>query len=185
MGSLVGTSTILLAAVGIVLSFAQWRHGDRTSSCSSDFLTYYTGGKLALSGQIYSPAASKLVRRETLGCADEPFGEFIRPPYFAALMWPLSQLPFRVALVVWLSFCVAAIVGFVWLWPGPRWRTLAICSWSFPLMSAFVYGQDVPILLLGAGAAIVLLEKGRDFEAGLCLTVGAAKPHVFVILVLL
>jgi hypothetical protein len=52
-------------------------------------------------------------------------------------------------------------------------------------MSAFVYGQDVPILLLAAGAGIVLLGKGYDFEAGLCLAVGAAKPHLFVILALL
>lgn len=175
----------VLATVGIALSFAQWSHGERASTCISDFLSYYTGGRLAFSGQIYSPAASISVRHEILGCSNDVYGQFVWPPYFAGLMWPLAQLPFRVALVVWHSFCVVAILGFVWLWPGPRWRTLAICSWSFPLMSAFVYGQDVPILLLAAGAGIVLLGKGCDFEAGLCLAVGAAKPHLFVILALL
>jgi len=175
----------LLAALGIGLSLAQWSQGDRSATCSSDFLNFYTGARLAFSGHIYQPAAEKRVQYETLGCSGEHYGQFVRLPYFAALLWPLAQLPFGVALLVWRCLSVAAVVGFVWMWPGPRWRTLAVCAWSFPLMAAFAYGQDVPIVLLAAGAGIVLLGRERDWEAGLCLAVGAAKPHLFVILVLM
>ncbi len=173
----------VLAAVGIGLLFAQWRVGDRTTTCSSDFLNLYTGGKLAFSGHIYSGSAEARVQNEALGC--QGYSQFLRLPYLAGLLWPLAQLPFREALVVWRCLCVAAILSLAWLWPGPRWHALAVCVWSFPLMVALAYGQDVPIVLLAAGSGIVLLGRKCDFRAGLCLSLGAAKPHLFVVLVLL
>lgn len=169
--------------MGIGLTFAQLRVGDRTTTCSSDFLNLYTSGKLAFSGHIYSGWAEARVQKEALGC--EGYSQLLRLPYYAGMMWPLAQLPFREALVVWRCLCVGAILGLTWLWPGPRWHTFAVCAWSFPMMVALAYGQDVPMILLAAAYGIVLLGRKRDFPAGLCLCLGAAKPHLFVVLILL
>ena len=169
--------------MGIGLSLAQLRVGDRTTTCNSDFLNLYTSGRLAFSGHIYAGWAEARVQHEALGC--EGYSQFLRLPYYAGMMWPLAQLPFREALVVWRCLCLAAILSLVWLWPGPRWHALAVCAWSFPMMVALAYGQDVPLILLAAGSGIVLLGRKCDFPAGLCLSLGAAKPHLFVVLVLL
>ena len=162
-----------------------WKYWDRAATCSSDFANFYSGAKLAFSGQIYSPDAEKTVQHEILGCSGVKYGQFVRLPYFAAMLWPLAQLPFPTAVVLWRLVSGASVLAFIWLWPGSRWRTLAVCAWSFPLMAAFTYGQDVPILLLAAGASIALMGRGREFEGGLCLALGAGKPHVFAMIVLL
>jgi len=174
---------IAVAAAGIAVLGALLSAGDRASTCGSDFLNFYTGGKLAFSGNIYSPGAEARIQSQLMGCGPS-WEQFCRLPYFAGLLWPFAQLPFAAALAVWRCICVAAVLVFIWMWPGPRPVTLAVCGWSFPLMVAFAYGQDVPILLLAAGAGIALLGTRRDFAAGLCLAMGAAKPHLFVILVL-
>ena len=57
------------------------------------------------------PAAEKQVQNETLGCSGEHYGQFVRLPYSAALLWPLAQLPFGVALLVWRCLLVAAVAG--------------------------------------------------------------------------
>lgn len=55
-----------------------------------------------------------------------------------------------------------------------RRRTgVVVLGYSFPLMAAFAYGQDVLILLLVFGANILLPSRGRDFVADLCLSLGA------------
>src|SRR5690348_15108368 len=104
----------VLAAVGLGASFVQWRLGDRTTTCSSDFLNFYTGAKLAFSGQIYLGLAEARVQHEALGCSG--YAQFVRLPYFAGVLWPLAQLPFREALVIWRWLALAAVVGFIGLW---------------------------------------------------------------------
>jgi Glycosyltransferase family 87 len=172
------------ALIGIILFVVACRNTDRASGCSSDFMNFYSGGRLAFSGQLYSPAAEQHIQRE-LGCTGKGFGQFVRLPYFALAIWPLAKLPFSAALVIWRVLCAAAALLFVFTWPGSRWRALAVCAWSFPLLSAFVYGQDVPVLLLAVGASLLLLDRGHEFLGGVCLALGAAKPHLFVIWVLL
>lgn len=182
---MLGSGALRLTAIaGIVLFVLVCRNGDHASTCSSDFANFYVGARLAFTGEIYSPPAEARVLHQILPCSSDYYEQFIRLPYFAGLLWPLAQLPFPQALLVWRCICVASALAFVWFWPGNRWRTLAVLSCSFPLMAAFAYGQDVPILLLAFGVAILLLYRGHHFAAGLCLSLGAAKPHLFAILVL-
>ena len=184
-GKLLGWCSIRLPAIaGIILFVLVCRHGDRASTCASDFANFYIGARLAFSGQVYAPPSEMRILHEILGCNGEFYQQFVRLPYLAVLLWPLAQLPFSLALIVWRCFCVASAFAFVCLWPGERWRTLTVLSCSFPLMAAFAYGQDVPILLLVFGVSILLLSRGHDFAAGLCLSLGAAKPHIFGIVVL-
>src|SRR5579872_3598095 len=125
-----------VALIGIALFiFTCWK-ADHASTCASDFLSFYTAGRLAFSGQIYSVPAGRRVERDVLGCTAEGYQPSARPPYFAAIQWPLAQLPFPTALLVWRVLCAGAALAFVWIWPGPRWRALAFCAWSVPLLTA-------------------------------------------------
>jgi hypothetical protein len=177
--------TIVLAGIGLVFFLIVWMKVDRAGVCQSDFGAFYTGGALAFSNQLYSAEAAKRLQHDILGCNGDQFGQFIRLPYFAALFWPVAKLPFSVALILWRALCSAALIAFIWLWPGPRWRTLCVCVWSLPMLAAFAYGQDVPILLWIVALSFLLLARGHDAKAGLLLSLGAAKPHLFAIQVAL
>lgn len=176
-------AAIVLVGIGISLFLLAWNKSAPLKFCQSDFGAFYAGGTLAFTPQLYSTEPGDIERRrEILGCHGGPF---IRLPVFAALFWPLAKLPVALALNVWRALCAAAVLAFIWLWPGPRWLTLCVCVWSFPLLSAFLLGQDVPILLCISGLSFLLLARGQDTKAGMLLSAGLAKPHLFAILVVL
>lgn len=164
----------LVGAVWFTVSVTKFHRGER---CQSDFLVFYAAGKLAFTGYLYDPDAARQVYREAAGCPEFPL-PIIRPPFYAAFLKPLSLLPYRWAYRVWHGMCALAIFAFVLLWPGDRWRALAVCAWSFPLMSNFIYGQDGPLILLVLGAAIRFLGRNEDRSAAI-FALGAAKIHLF------
>ena len=67
--------------------------------CAADFSAFYSGGSLVGSPQLYSPAAAFAVQERAIGCHHENI-VFIKPPFYALLMWPLAQLPFVAAFYV-------------------------------------------------------------------------------------
>jgi len=147
------------------------KHWDRAATCSSDFANFYSGAKLAVSGRIYSPDAEKTLQHEILGCSGVKYGQFVRLPYFAAMLWRVAKLPFSTAVVLWRLVCGGWVLAFVRLWPGSRWRTLAVCAWSFPP---------------AGGRREHRADRARaGLRGGLCLALGAGKPPVFAIVVLL
>ena len=170
----------ILALIGLALFAAAFYHGDRATGCGSDFSSFYAGGRLAFSPQLYTREAARQIQRTELGC-NETFHDFIRPPFVAVLFWPLARLPFPTAVAIWRLICVASVLIFVLLWPGRRLMTFCACCWSLPLLAAFTWGQDVPVLLLLAGLSIALVHRRCDFAAGVVLSLCAAKPHVFAL----
>jgi hypothetical protein len=170
-----------LAAAGALVSLIVWWKQDRASACGSDFAAFYSAGRLAFTPDLYSPDAVHRLQRELLGCG-EKFNWYIRLPYFAALMWPLARLPFETALWLWRVLSVAAIAGFILLWPGDQAIAAAACAWSLPLVTALAFGQDVPFLLLAIGVCAALFVRGHKFWSGAALALCAAKFHLFVLI---
>jgi hypothetical protein len=180
--------TNVIVAILIVLGILGHVHaylGRAPSAiCGTDFPIFYAGAKLLVTGDLYSVAAVQSVQRREIGCTSA-VAAFIRLPYFAALVWPLTLLPLGVAFAVWRIGLLAAGVGFVasfrqhWKW------ALLACVWSFPLAWDFDNGQDVSLLLLAIAAGTVLAARGRPFAAGLCWSLCAAKFHLLVFLPLL
>src|SRR5581483_6478251 len=62
----------------------------------NDFLGLYPGGRLAGSPALYEAAASAAVQRQAVGYSN-PHLVFCRPPFYAALLWPLSRLRYFAA----------------------------------------------------------------------------------------
>jgi hypothetical protein len=149
--------------------------------CASDFSAFYSGGSLAGSPHLYDPAAAFAVQERALGC-HHPNIVFIKPPFYALLMWPLAQLPFVPAFYLFRTLVLAGVCLFLWLWPLDRWGAAAACAWSVPLAATFTVGQDVIFILLAVFGAYLMLRAERDLPAGMLLGLCAVKWHLFLLL---
>ena len=147
----------------------------------NDFMGLYPGGRLAGGSRVYDPVQSATVQRQAVGYAN-PHLLFCRPPYYAALMWPLARLPYFPAYLVFQALMLAAAAVFIRMWPAMGWRTrLAATCWSLPLAAAFAIAQDVAALLAVLAVALRLLNRRRDFVAGLIFSLCAIKFHLFLL----
>jgi hypothetical protein len=154
------------------------------SVCTSDFSAFYAGGKLAGSADLYVPQAAFDVERKAMGCVMENL-IFIRPPFYALLMWPLAQLPFMTALVLWRILGLAAVGAFIWMWPDDKWIAAAACAWYLPLATNFTVGQDLAFLLVLILGAYYCLKADKQVLAGILFGLCLIKFHLFVLLPLL
>jgi len=177
----------LLAVAAAGIAFWGWRtsllkHDDRV--CTTDFSAFYAGGRLAGTPETYSPSAVFAAEDRAAGCHTDNL-IFIKPPFYAVLMWPLAQLPFPAALLLWRILGVAALGMFVWLWPGDKFARLAGCAWFLPVATSINTGQDVAFVLAAVAGAARLLRRQQMFAAGLIFGLCAIKFHLLLLLPLL
>jgi hypothetical protein len=141
---------------------------------ASDFNEFYSASKLAGSGHIYDwhrIQAIEQVHGDTI-----PFGRF---PVYAVLFKPLALLPFAYARVAWLAINALALILFALLWPvARRDRLVMSLCWSCPAALLLSTGQDTGLYLFFVALGFRLLHSGRDFAAGLVLSLCAAKIHL-------
>ncbi|HUP02655.1 MAG TPA: glycosyltransferase family 87 protein [Bryobacteraceae bacterium] len=176
-------ATILACTVGLALMFAPVFRagGEKVRMGADDFLPFYAGARLLGTAGLYRPDAVKQEELATAGITGEAWS-YIRPPFLAAMVWPLSRLPYRPAHWLWLAARIGAAIGFVLLWPhSPRRETAVACCWFLPLAAALANGQDVPLLLLWVAAAERCYPR-RPFAAGLALSLCLAKFHLLALL---
>jgi hypothetical protein len=138
---------------------------------ADDFRSFYRGGALmAANENVYSHPFAFPDKN-----ADVKFLPFIRLPGYAAILAPLSALPYRVARGVWMALLAVAILICVWLFPVGRERFALALSLSFPLAYSLVLGQDICLILLIALASVRLFSQEREFLAGLAASLIAIK----------
>lgn len=147
----------------------------------NDFPPLYFGPKLLATHDLYNPARMIELQEKHLGlhCAEI---QYVRLPFYAVLWWPLSLLPFGAAYGIWQCCSVGALAGFLRLWAVNRSMAIAIACWFAPVMVNFALGQDVTFFLLWAGICAYLFRRGAHFDAGLVLTLCAAKFHLLLFL---
>jgi hypothetical protein len=173
---------IAFLVAGILLRFWIFSHLSRDLSvCSVDFGAFYAGGKLAGSLDMYSQNAVFAAQDRAMGCHKD-YIIFIKPPFYAPMMWPLAQLPFATALWLWRILGLAALGVFLWLWPCDRLVAAAACAWFLPEASNFTAGQDVAFVLALVAGAYYCLKTGRSVAAGVLFGLCAIKFHLFVLL---
>jgi hypothetical protein len=184
-GSVRRVLLVLIAIGGI--AFWGWRFFTMPRDvrvCTTDFSAFYAGGRLAGTPETYSPDAVLAVEDQAVGC-HTPNLIFIKPPFYAVLMWPLAQLPFGAAIAIWRVLCLAALGVFLWLWPGDRLAHIAGTAWFLPAATSFNTGQDVAFVLAAVAAAALLLHRGRPFTAGVLFGICGIKFHLLLLLPLL
>jgi hypothetical protein len=150
----------------------------------SEYVTFYIGGTLVGTPYLYDMAHAYQEQIKAMGGYGDQF-LFVRLPFCALLHAPLALLPYRAAAAVWGAISLAAVAGFVLLWPlTDRKTTLLACCWSLPLAFDFVFGKDTAVLILLVAIAFRLYEE-RPAAAGLVLSLLAMKYHLFFPLPLL
>ncbi len=177
-----GGQILLLVELTILVLLALWQHGvitDQVSRTSSDFVSFYAAGKLALAG---TPAlaydqAAHFAAEQRFMVQGAPYQFFFYPPMFMLLFVPLALLPYTVAFYV---FEIATLAGFVltirqilrepgWLWVAPVLAFPAI-FWTFGL------GQNAFLTASLFGGFTLLIDR-RPVLAGVLLGLLCYKPH--------
>jgi hypothetical protein len=173
---------LLLSSGGVWRSLVEVKQ--QSYFCGSDFAVFYAGGKLAGTPGLYSPEKAQAVQQQAVGCHSDR-SRFIRLPYYAFVFWPLAQLSFSSALLLWRLLMVAGTIVCIGFWPF-RWELgVLICSWSVALDWNLINGQDIVVLLLCVSAGEFLISRSHPLTGGLCLSLCAAKFHLLVFLPLL
>ncbi len=177
-----GGQILLLIELTILVLLALWQHGvisDRVTPTSSDFVSFYAAGKLALAhtpGLAYDQAAHFLTEQQ-FTVTGAPYQYFFYPPVFLLLCAPLAVLPYYVAFY---GFEIATLAAFTftmrqilrepgWSWMGPVLAFPAI-FWTFGL------GQNAFLTAALFGGFTLLIDR-RPSAAGMCLGLLCYKPH--------
>jgi hypothetical protein len=169
------------AAVGLtLLIFLGLLQRDRFFPGQNDFLQLYAGAKLSGTPDLYSPAAARRIHGEATGV--ELVGVYYsRPPFYAFLLRPFGMLPYRAAYWTFEGISFAAFAVFLILFVPQCKELILFSSLCFPLLSDFLNGQDVTLVLLLAAGSIIAIRKDHEFLAGLLLSLCAIKGHLFVL----
>jgi hypothetical protein len=177
-----GGQILLLIELTILVMLALWQHGiitDQASRTSSDFVSFYAAGKLALAGTpalAYDQTAHFLAEQR-FTVAGAPYQFFFYPPVFMLLFAPLALLPYYVAFYV---FEIATLAAFLlvmrqilhepgWTWAGPVLAFPAI-FWTLGL------GQTAFLTAALFGGFTLTIDR-RPTLAGILLGLLCYKPH--------
>lgn len=174
------THLVLFAVLGVVLMVVVWiPESDRVIRGWNDFVGLYAGARLMGTPGQFDLQRQYAEQWRTVGVAGPAFA-FTRLPAFALALRPLAKLPYLQAYFAWQALAVAALVGFVLLWPTNN-RTLlaAVCCWFFPLSASFANGQDLTFILLFLALGARFAHRG-EFAAGMLFGLCALKPHLFL-----
>jgi hypothetical protein len=163
-----------------------------------DFFAFYMGGRLFVDdrSRLYDLAYQRDYRDELLGEeADALGGEmpFVYPPAVAAMLSPLSRLPFAQAYLVWvLVGLVVSVSSLVWLARASgASRVIPLPVLLLAAFAFFPYGAQtfhggqaswIGVSIL-AGTMAALL-RDRDLLAGAILSLSYYKPPLFAFLLL-
>lgn len=177
------TFVLISVALGglLLMMLALAASGEVLRSGANDFLTFYSGAHLLESGELYDSRRLHEVAAAVAGAWSPEHG-YVRPPFHAVLVWPLTRLPYPSAWRTWLILNAAAFAGYIALWRPPRFAvTLAFSMLSLPVFTAIGNGQDIPFVLLFVAAAVSFYRRGRLFTAGLMVSLCAVKFHLFLL----
>ena len=71
-----------------------WPGRERILSGENDYISFYAGARLLGTPGLYDPAKTRDLQLELIGTTGEARSYLIRLPWFAALLWPICQLPY-------------------------------------------------------------------------------------------
>ena len=154
----------------------------------SDFVSFYTAGKILQRGQahsLYDLALQNEVQREVAPNVEirQAALPFVRPAFEAWLFWPLAYLPYSAAFIMWnAASCGCLIVSVLVLRQAIPELTrfslvfslLAVFTF-FPVFITLLQGQDSILLLLVYAVGFRLLVRNRWFASGVVLGLGIIK----------
>jgi hypothetical protein len=161
----------------------------------ADFRQLYAAGYMVRTGHahdLYNYQAQKDFQTR-LVTANELTLPFIRPAYQALLFAPFSVLKYRTAYLAFLGFNLF-LLGICYRLLRPSmtnlaqawvWLPLALVLSFLPMCVALMQGQDSILLTTLLTAAVVMLDRERDFAAGILVGLGLFKFQIVLPIALL
>jgi hypothetical protein len=161
-----------------------------------DFLQEWIGGYLVRSGQaarLYDGPYVRALEHDAglvgFDWSGQRYLPMVYPPFYYALVSPLSLLPLGAAGVVWAALMILFLAATQVLLarglegPGGRSAWLWPCAILFaPLVQNLTSGQKGTVLLLLFAATYVLFRRGRPFWAGVVFGLLAFKPQLTLVI---
>jgi Glycosyltransferase family 87 len=166
-----------------LLSLVYLQRG-RALAGQNDFAALYAGARLAGTPDLYSRPANQALVRSILGVHLEHV-VYTRPPFYAALLKPLSLLPYSSAYALFSLASLSSLVWFVWRFSREAPELPVFAAMNLPAIVALYEGQDTPLLVALMGGFILLTRRNRDVAAGVLLSLCAIKFHLFLLVPLL
>jgi hypothetical protein len=171
--------TLLLIELTILIMLALWQHGvtsGHPSPTSSDFVSFYAAGKLALAGTpalAYDQAAHFLMQQR-FTVEGAPYQFFFYPPVFLLLCAPLAALPYYVAFYLFDLAAFLLVMRSILREPGWTWIAPVL---AFPaIFWTLGLGQNAFLTAALFGGFTLLVDR-RPVLAGICLGLLCYKPH--------
>jgi hypothetical protein len=172
-----------------VLAVFLWQCGRLTDPSllrPSDFVEYWSAGRLNLAGGNPYGAAELFALQHDYGCPDDRPVTMYNPPWALPFVMPFGSLDYGTARLAWLLLhlgLVLAGAGAAWrLLGGPaerRWLAWGLALAFFPTLIALRMGQIAPLMLAGLVGFLYFLRRGSDWAAGLALVPALVKPQLF------
>ena len=175
-------ATLMAIELAFAVFIALWQHGAFfviENPTSSDFVSFFAAGKLALSGTpalAYDQTVHYAVQQQT-SMPGSPYQFFFYPPVFLFLCAALGLLPYFVAYAV---FQIASLGLLLWVMRAilreSGW------SWMLPILAfpaafwTIGLGQNA-FLTAGLFGAFTLMLDRRPLLAGIVLGLLCCKPH--------
>ncbi len=176
-----------LRAYGLILAFVgavslPWAYLQATGTGGSDFLAFWSAGRLVEQGQVAQvydlPATYRVqaalwpISREHTA-AGEAFA-FVNPPPLLLAVAPLGWLDYRVAIVVWVLGSYA-----LWFRMARRWAPeFAAPIAGFPGALVAAWHAQTGLLLSAAQIAMANLLLKHPLWAGAMVGLLVVKPHL-------
>lgn len=152
-----------------------------------DFLHFYTIGRVALLGdrsRLYDSVRQHELQVELVPASAPDAFIPIYPPQAALVFAPLAWLSFPHAAIAWALVTIAVYAFVVYVASACVRRDghgglIAAAAAGFPpFWNLVLHGQSTTIPLFAFAAAWMLLERRREFRAGLALGLIAIKPQL-------
>jgi hypothetical protein len=150
----------------------------------TDFSNVYAAGVLTLQGKAadaYDPPLQHAMERAVFDGRDVPFFGWHYPPFFFAIAAITAALPYAGGLALWVvSSLLAYLVAMRAILPRPE--TLLVAA-AFPAVFVNIgHGQNAFFTAALLGGALLLMERGWPWMAGVLIGLLAYKPQFGVLI---
>jgi hypothetical protein len=151
---------------------------------TTDFLCYYIGGTIVRQGHfgdLYRSAAQMRVQERVAPSVKEP-RPYVRPPWFAIVLAPITFLPLVYAYAVWVAIMLTLLLS-TWIWSLAQFGeyALLIAALFLPTNLGLFFGQDSAVMLAVLCLFIAFSTRGSPFLSGMVLGIGLMKPHLLLL----
>lgn len=170
---------IAFIALQIVLYAAAWR---TVLPKESDFPAFYSAARIWDEGR--NPYDLEAQCGKQIPIRGEPCLPFAHPPILLPLISLISTDDFvgsyyrwTIVLLIVALFCVLPFYKL-----AAEWQVAVQSMLFLPVVISLALGQDTLFILLGVLLWIWFLLAGKDFWAGLALSLSVVKPHLAVLL---